>query len=252
MNIKWDAEKYTQDFSFVHKYGNDVIGLIDMRRGASALDLGCGNGALTKKLSDMGLKAAGLDASPELLKIARENYPELVFFQGDAAEFTLSEKVDIIFSNAVLHWIAEGKQPDVLQCVYNALNENGQFVFEFGGSGNNVLIHEGLRQAFSARGLEYKMPFYFPSIGEYASLMERSGFRVEYASLFDRPTELKGDNGLYDWIELFIKTPFDQIAEVMRKEIIFDAVDRLRDKLFHDGKWYSDYVRIRCKAVKCG
>ena len=35
----------------------------------------------------------------------------------------------------------------------------------------------------------------------------------------------------------------------MRKEIIADAVERLRDKLFRDGKWFSDYVRIRGRAV---
>ena len=161
MNIKWNADKYTQDFSFVHEYGNEVIGLINREEGASVLDLGCGNGALTKKLSELGFKASGLDASPELLQIARKNYPELTFYQGDATEFELPGKVDVIFSNAVLHWIAKDKQPDLLRCVYHALNENGQFVFEFGGSQNNALTHEGLRQAFAARGLEYKMPFIF-------------------------------------------------------------------------------------------
>lgn len=32
MNIKWDADKYTRDFSFVHQYGNDVIGLMDVKK----------------------------------------------------------------------------------------------------------------------------------------------------------------------------------------------------------------------------
>lgn len=250
MDLKWNADKYTQDFSFVHEYGNDVIKLIDLENRASALDLGCGNGALTNRLSELGLKACGLDASPELLKIAGETYPGLVFYQGDAAEFTLPEKVDIVFSNAVLHWIAKERQADVLRCVYRTLKDRGQFVFEFGGNGNNVLIHGALRQAFTDRGLGYKMPFYFPTIGEYASLLEETGFKVVYATLFDRPTELKGDNGLYDWIDMFIKTPFDGVDKAVRSEIIGDAVERLREKLYREGKWYSDYVRIRCKAVK--
>lgn len=250
MALKWNADKYTQDFSFVHEYGNDVIKLINLENGASVLDLGCGNGALTNRLSELGANASGLDASPELLKIAGETYPELTFYQGDASDFTLPEKVDIVFSNAVLHWIAKEKQEDVLRCVYRALKDNGQFVFEFGGSGNNVLIHEALRQAFTDRGLIYKMPFYFPTIGEYASLLEKNGFKVVYAVLFDRPTELKGDDGLYDWIDMFIKTPFDGVDKALRSEIIGDAVEWLREKLYRDGKWYSDYVRIRCKAIK--
>ena len=63
MNIKWDANKYTADFSFVHQYGNSVIELIDADQGSSVLDLGCGNGALTKVLQDKGYLVKGLDAS---------------------------------------------------------------------------------------------------------------------------------------------------------------------------------------------
>lgn len=37
MNINWNAEKYTADFSFVPRYGNDVTGLIDAAPGSSVL-----------------------------------------------------------------------------------------------------------------------------------------------------------------------------------------------------------------------
>ena len=53
MNIKWDAEKYTDNFSFVHRHGTDVLKLIERKNG-KVLDLGCGNGALTKVLHDKG------------------------------------------------------------------------------------------------------------------------------------------------------------------------------------------------------
>lgn len=52
MNISWDAQKYTNDFSFVHEYGNSVMELIDFDNVKNAVDLGCGNGALTKKLKN--------------------------------------------------------------------------------------------------------------------------------------------------------------------------------------------------------
>ena len=102
MNIKWDANKYTADFSFVHQYGNSVIELIDADKGSSVLDLGCGNGELTKVLQDKGYLVKGLDASKELLDIAKEKYPDIDFTQGDATDFTLSEPVDVVFSNVSL------------------------------------------------------------------------------------------------------------------------------------------------------
>ncbi len=251
MNIKWDADKYTADFSFVHQYGNSLTELIDADKGCRVLDLGCGNGALTKVLHDKGFDVIGIDASRELLDIAGKNYPDIEFIQADAVNFSLGEPVDAVFSNAVFHWIDKYKQRDMLKCVHKALKENGQFVFEFGGYGNNALIHEALSKIFSEHGYCYKMPFYFPTIGEYSALLENSGFRVKYAVLFDRPTELKGENGLKDWINMFVKTPFSVVENAEEREFIKNAAcDSLKNTLYKDGKWYADYVRIRMKAVR--
>lgn len=251
MNIQWDAEKYSSDFSFVHQYGHDVTELISAESGSSVLDLGCGNGALTQALRDKGYQVKGLDASEELLSIARSKFPNINFMRGDATSFALSEPVDVVFSNAVFHWIDKERQPEMLRCVHRALRAGGQFVFEFGGFGNNKLIHTALEQVFSEHGYHYTMPFYFPTIGEYASLLEQNGFEVKYAHLFDRPTELLGDDGLMQWMAMFIKAPFDAVASASEKEaMLYAAQKQLQDSLFLNGKWYADYVRIRMKAIR--
>lgn len=249
MNIKWDGEKYTKSFAFVHRYGNSLIDMIDGEK-LSVLDLGCGNGALTKELCNKGYDAVGMDASSELLDIARRNYPELTFIYGDAVSFETDKKYDVVFSNAVFHWIDKEKQPYMLSNVYKALKSGGQFIFEMGGYGNNVLIHGALKNEFEKNGKSYVMPFYFPTIGEYAALLENAGFLVRNAVLFDRMTELEGENGLHDWIRMFVKKPFEGIAGDMEESIINSAVAVLKNKLCKNGKWYSDYVRLRCKAVK--
>lgn len=251
MNVKWDADKYASDFSFVHQYGNSVMELIDADRGSAVLDLGCGTGALTQALYEKGYAAKGMDASKEFLDIARKNYPTLEFIQGNAVGFTLPEPVDVVFSNAVFHWIDKERQQDLMKCVYNALKKKGLFIFEFGGYGNNRRIHNALAKVFSEHGYCYKLPFYFPTISEYAALLENTKFRVNYAVLFDRLTELNGENGLRDWINMFVKTPFSIIKTEPEKEaIINEAVTMLRDDLYVDGKWYADYVRIRMRAVR--
>lgn len=127
--------------------------------------------------AEKGLSTIGIDSSEEMLKIARRNYPEIEFILSDATHFTLRKPVDIVFSNAVFHWIDKSKQLDMMKCVYHALNVGGQFVFEMGGFGNNKLIHSALLTAFEEAGYEYKMPFYFPSIGEYSPLLEQAGFK---------------------------------------------------------------------------
>lgn len=249
MNIQWNAKGYTENFSFVHEYGSALFSLIE-GQGLSVLDLGCGNGALTNRLQEAGFDAQGLDASPELLETARRAYPELTFRQGDAADFRVDAPFDVVFSNAVLHWIDREKQDAALRCVNRALKPGGQFVFELGGYGNNALIHGALEAAFARRGLIYRMPFYFPAVGQYASRLEAAGFKVTYASLFDRPTPLNGGDGLYDWLCMFIKTPFEGLDPAQREAVLRETVEALRASLFREGVWYSDYVRLRCRAVK--
>lgn len=251
MNIQWNADKYTADFSFIHQCGESMINLIEAGGNGTLLDLGCGNGALSKTLHDKGYQVTGMDASEEMLNIARNNYPDIEFVRADATDFSLTNPVDVVFSNAVFHWIDKERQSDMLRCVYHALKENGQFIFEFGGYGNNRLIHQTLAQKFAEYNHAYKMPFYFPTIGEYAALLEQAGFLVKYAVLFDRPTKLQGENGLKDWIRMFVQTPFSVIEDGDIKETIIDtAVNDLRETLYKDGIWYADYVRIRMKTLR--
>ncbi len=248
MNIKWNAQGYTDNFKFVHQYGEEVLNLLEVRKGMRILDLGCGNGVLTKRIAEMGADMIGMDASKNMLEIARANYPELTFIQEDATTFTLDEPVDAIFSNAVFHWIEQ--QDDLLERVSKALKTNAYLVCEFGGYGNTEAIHSALREAFERRGLEYIHGFYFPTIGEYTPILERHQLKTVYAKLFNRKTELVGEEGMLDWINMFVKRPFQNIEHALAEEIKEEAVNNLKPLLYEAGVWYADYVRIRIKAQK--
>lgn len=250
MNIYWDAEKYKQDFMFVPEYGAAVLDLLDAAPGARVVDLGCGNGALTRQLADRGYQVLGVDASPEQLALARQAYPDLIFREGNALDFALEQPADAIFSNAVLHWIDADKQQAMLDHIASQIRPNGLFVCEFGGKGCAEHVHAELERRFAAHGLHYRLTFYFPTIGEYAPLLEKAGFRVEYATLFDRPTRQVGPDGLADWIRMFDTAPFADVEPALADTIIAETVDALRPVLYHDDAWYVDYVRIRFKLRK--
>lgn len=250
MNIKWDAKKYSEDFSFVFKNGEELIKMLDKEAVNSVLDLGCGSGALTKKLNDEGFSVIGMDDSKEQLQLAKQSYPDITFLKGNATDFSLENPVDAVFSNAVFHWIDFEKQADMLACINKALNKNGQLVFECGGYKNAVKIHSALKREFEKRKLKYNFPNYFPTADEYTRLLEKAGFRVVYAKLFDRPTPLKGENGMCEWINMFVKVPFNGVSDSDKAQIIEKAVDSLRETMYKNGIWTADYVRLRCKAIK--
>ena len=250
MNIAWDAKGYKERFSFVHEYGEDVMSLLTAKPGASVVDLGCGNGALTRKLAGKGYHVTGVDASPEMIALAREAHPELTFSCEDALSFSLDEPADAIFSNAVFHWIDADKQDALIANVARNLVPGGELVCEFGGYGNGEAVHGTLERCFEARGLAYPRTFFFPTVGQYAPMLERHGLLVEFATLFDRPTPQKSADGLSDWIRMFIKKPFEGMPEELKADIVREANERLRDTLLMDGVWVIDYVRIRLRARK--
>jgi hypothetical protein len=94
------------------------------------------------------------------------------------------------------------------------------------------------------------MPFYFPTIGDYAPMIEKAGMIVQYAKLFKRPTPLSGEDGLSDWIRMFVTKPFIGIDQQEKNQMIEECVESLRKDMYHHGTWYADYVRLRMKAIK--
>jgi|GEM_PF-247012 len=201
----WKSDFYDSKLDFVSELGKGVIELLAPKRGETILDLGCGTGDLAHEISRSGASVIGIDLSAGMIGAARKKYPEIDFRVGDAEDFALERKVDAVFSNAALHWM---KRPErVISRVWDALKPGGRFVAEFGGKGNvetpvSAIIRVlGRDYGIDAAGLS---PWYFPSIGEYAGLLERHGFHVAYAVHFDRPTRMKdGEEGLKLWIRGF-------------------------------------------------
>lgn len=81
--------------------------------------------------------------------------------------------------------------------------------------------------------------------------MERQGFAVGYAELYDRPTPLDdGERGLRHWLAAFAGAFFADLSEAQREDVCLRCEDSLRPKLYDGRQWVADYRRIRIKAVK--
>lgn len=76
---------------------------------AAVVDLGCGEGTMTATLARRwpGARVTGVDASPEMLAFAAASaVPDRVdLVHGDVADWAPDAPVDVVVSNAVLHWL---------------------------------------------------------------------------------------------------------------------------------------------------
>lgn len=247
--IRWDPRLYDARHGFVSRFGEALIELVAPQPGERILDVGCGTGDLARQLAERGAHVVGLDHSPEMIAEARARYPDLTFILGDATRFACAEPFDAVFSNAALHWIRPPE--DAVRCIAAALKPGGRFVAEFGGKGNVAGIADGIRHArYALTGEDHPPTWFFPSIGEYASLLEAHGLEVRSAWLFDRPTPLDGEAGLRDWLAMFAGEMLRGLAAEDKARVTALAERNLRQALYRDGQWFADYRRIRVIAVK--
>jgi len=249
---EWNAKLYDAKHAFVWKYGADLVPLLAPQSGERILDIGCGTGHLTAQIAESGARVVGVDQSPEMVNAARKAYPNLQFEVADARDLRFHEEFDAVFSNATLHWIREPEL--VIRSIRNALRPGGRFVAEFGGKGNIRKMQGAIDQALFELNPSAKdkiNPWYYPSVSEYSTLLEKNGLEVRFITLFDRPTLLAdGESGLRNWITMFASDYYAHFPPESRESFLRRIEDLLRPELFRDGQWWADYRRLRLVAVK--
>ncbi len=251
MKNNWNSNLYDKKHSYVFKYGEDLLALLNPKHGERILDLGSGTGHLTKLIADSGAQVIGIDSSQEMIDQSSKNYPSLNFQRMDATNFSFAEKFDAVFSNAVLHWIFEKEK--VVKCISEALKEGGRFVAEFGGKDNIKNIVEALNKNLRSNGYQEnadRINWYFPSIGEYASLLEKYGLEVEYAVHFNRDTFLDEGVDIIDWLEMFGIGILAGLEMEEKQKILTLIKEDLSSQNKKDGRWFIDYKRLRISVIK--
>jgi trans-aconitate methyltransferase len=230
-----------------------LLELLEAKAGERILDLGCGTGHLTEQIAASGAEVVGVDRSSDMIRQAKEEYPALQFEVMDAREIAFAELFDAVFSNATLHWIKEPEK--VIARIAAVLRPRGRFVAEFGGKGNVGALMTAVEQAWRKVGVSGPTPdpWYYPSIAEYAGLLEKHRLEVTYAILFDRPTPLEdGERGLRNWLKMFGGSFLGQLSADQSETTVAAIEQEARSALWRDSQWVMDYRRLRIIAKKLG
>lgn len=229
--MKWDAQLYQNQHSFVAEHGKGLLSYLDSLPTQAILDVGCGTGTLTHELCKRAGKVVGIDASREMIARARERYPDIEFHVMDALALPYREEFDVAFSNAVFHWIPA--QGQLLGKIFTALKPGGWLICEFGAQGNTRAIQQAFGAALENRGDTYRDPFFFPTAQEYGALLGDAGFTVQALFEYDRPTPLDGgQGGLRSWVAQFSAWELEPFCTDVQTEIFGEMEEALRPILW--------------------
>ena len=122
----WDVDGNTNSHDLLLQ---PVLRALAPHKPARVLDLGCGNGAFTKVLSQQGYQMDGCDGSSSGLEIARRNNPTLQFWQQDFGQSLPADRAglyDAVVSTEVIEHLLLPR--GLLQAAMQALRPGGVLV----------------------------------------------------------------------------------------------------------------------------
>ena len=231
----WNAADYARVGSFVAELGVAAVELLDPQPGERILDVGCGNGTLTRAIIGRGALVLGIDNSPEMVEAAQASGIDATLM--DVAEMRFQAEFDAGFSNATLHWVLEKEK--AAKAIHTALHSGGRFAGEMGGEGNLVRLREALDEELIIRG--YVPPTdasnWYASPEDFAAVYDAAGFEHIDARLIERPTPVA--HGIAAWVTTFRKGWLDRarVPDGERGEVGEAVARRVGSN--------ADYVRLR-------
>src|SRR5262245_51153199 len=147
MSFEFDAQYYQRASAHQQEWGLRLIAELNLQGHERILDVGSGDGSLTRQLAAGVPRGSvlGLDASAQMVEAARtKEGPNLRFVRMDILDAEFREEFDVVFSSATLHWVKDHGR--VLDVLYRAVRAGGVVRICFAGEGNCACLIAVLRE----------------------------------------------------------------------------------------------------------
>lgn len=253
---KWNAKAYAKYSKGQQKWAKELIQTLDLCGDEDILDLGCADGKITAKLFEMTSgKVIGIDKSESMIRLAREKFPQISFQVADAAHLAFDKTFDVVFSNAMLHWVHD--HIGVLEGIYKALKPKGRILLQFGGYGNakkilHIMNEVKLQRRYKRYFENFEFPYFFPSDKQYETLLKDAGFDDIFVALVPKDMVHDSVEAFKWWIRTTWFPYIDMLPEEMREEFIERFTERYLDVVApdSDARVHVDMVRIEVRATR--
>jgi trans-aconitate 2-methyltransferase len=260
--FRWDAADYAKSSPAQKQWARELIQKINLSGREHVLDIGCGDGTVTAAIAECvpGGSVLGIDRSPEMIRFAREEfpqdkYPNLSFAKGDAQTLGFSGEFDLVFSNAALHWVYE--QGPVLAGIARALKGGGRMIVQMGGKGNAAQIYDALDILLAEPewgryfgDFSFRYGFFSPS--EYQPWLETAGLLPVRVELIQKVMVCPTRDGFCGWFRTTWLPYLERVPEARRGEFVDALADRFL--ALHppdpDGSVHVKMMRLEVEAGK--
>lgn len=214
LDSQWDPAQYNRFADQREQPFWDLAALLEPVEGATVVDLGCGDGRLTAELHRRlaARQTIGVDSSPPMLMEAASRVGTgLTFEEGDLATWT-GRGLDVVFSNAALHWVAD--HAGVLGRWREALAPMGQLAVQVPANADHP-SHEVARQlAAEWFGPETPADPVTENVlrpEDYAEVLADLGFERQHVRLQVYGHRLASTGDVVEWVKGTSLTRFKKV-----------------------------------------
>lgn len=189
----WDAITYDRVSAPQLAWAREQLAEIELRGEEVILDAGCGSGRVTELLAGLVPRGRvyGVDAAPSMTAHAARALGERArILCQDLVTLALPERVDLAFSNATFHWIAD--HDALFAALWRNMRPGARLVAQCGGHGNIERFRTAARQVageqpFAPHFEGWRDPWNYATAQETEQRLRRAGFTEVRCWLEDRP-----------------------------------------------------------------
>jgi trans-aconitate 2-methyltransferase len=182
---EWDANTYDRVSRPQLEWGAEMVAELELRGGERVLDAGCGSGRVSELLlerldPERGGRLIGVDGSAAMIAAARGRLGERAeLIHSDLLALELAEPVDIVFSTATFHWIAD--HDALFRRIFAWLRPGGRLIAQCGGEGNIAAFLEiadgvAAREPYAADLAPQPPTRFFAGVEETTGRLQAAGF----------------------------------------------------------------------------
>lgn len=255
MQNLWNPSQYQRFEKERQAPFEDLFSLINARSNMHVVDLGCGDGKLTKRLHRNlnALHTLGIDTSEEMLEEAvKDPVSGLDFCRESVQQFSPGSPIDLLFSHACIQWIPD--HSGLFKRFWGWLQPGGQLALQMPANFDSA-THTICRKLASE-------PHYHtfcanhPQPGvlnpeEYAQLLYDVGFRKQHVRLQVYAHELPTTAAAVEWVKGSLLTHYEALlGKTLYPEFLATYRQRILSHFGDHTPFFYPFKRILLWAQK--
>jgi trans-aconitate 2-methyltransferase len=250
----WNPDQYERFRAERAQPFFDLLALVRKKPGMRVVDLGCGTGALTRKLHDTlgAASTLGIDSSETMLARSFAHVTAGLRFERARIE-DVEGTFDLVFSNAALHWVED--HPRLLARLYAMLAPGGQLAVQvpanFDHVSHTVAADVAREPPFCAMlgGYARSSPVLAPE--EYAAALHRVGFVDQCVRLQVYAHLLPTREDVIEWVKGTLLTDYERrLSAGAFAQFLARYRERLLPRLEDTRPHFYPFKRILFRAAR--